>query len=1529
MSQQTVLRVQTNIDSLVSVTGTTTISSTNQYWTSFTGSGTQASPFAFSTDSNGNFTIRPIGGPGSIFLDFTQVVEGRQSLQDLTIVEIYEGAYPGSEQLNEYIYAGEVNSLRFTIEDGQTLRLRTQMSFSGDSMSGTVYFLPDESAINYTPKQYDTLDLYGDIPIKINKSFAELQDIGKKNSDFSVNLKLPGSKKNNRFFETYYNVDSSLLYFDVSQRVNCNVLIEDQSYFSGYLKLNRIAVLNSKVEYDVTLYSTVSDLFGQIGNNLLKDLDFNDSEFHFNHPFSYRTILATYGLNDGWRDSTYSSGYFYPILHNGYNYDGDNVILSGGTTSDLTRLYTTSGPIGGYSTISNWYTAGGKRWRINSPADGIIANQLKPALSIENLIRLMFKNYGYSIKSDFFKTPWFRSLFLYGYFSSPETKLTYMWEPGNCLPELGCDVLVDDSNGLLYVVKTGTLVPATSCQPLTGALRLSDDEGYGYTYETFVIPAGSYSIPLESYAGYTFEGIEMYNFNNWYFGIPAFDPATQTGQPYPIQDNDYVNLSLIIDQKFKQIDLLSSIAKKFNLVFVPDPDYPNQIIIEPYDYYIGTGDIHDWTPKLSYDKGFTVEPAQNFVESNLLLTDQEDGDDGNKVFKDANNRLYGEKNIYNPTDFKSTEKKIDTIFSPELIRNWDDRVGIPLGINYVGSSTENDGGDISYQYKGIKSKPKLFFNLGSLSPFVDQLGEVYNLGNVNTNIIRIAPTDAVTPLTGTTEQMGSLVVPGISHTTSLGNPDDNKIINDSLCILFGSEVPVDLGVQTFDSYSTQDVYTRFYQNRITNIYDKNTRFLSGFFDLKLPDVQNLKPNDLIKINEQYFIWNKVSEYNLTNSDLTKAELIQTNRVYNTYPDRYFIYAYCDDPFDRSYKWKTYFNPTEAYEAGEISLNASKTIKATNYYWSSLFDYFIGILGGNVQQLVMGLDNGYGSYWAIEVREVTKLEYDTAYGIETWNNDPNKWYYLGYSKSKPLGIGYDEYPVLLNGTTGTALNVAADCDSFTTLMTSIGVTVSPAPPIPTGDAPTPTATTPLPTPTPTPQFSGDGSLILTYDRGDTENYLEIYTGTPPVKKRLTRYDSVTNLYTTFLNDGEFIIIVIKNPSVTPYATNYEMIRRDYTNDDQNGNMGIVDTPVSLILSEIGPNEIQLDCVVDTNPDAYNFEYRLSLTVGDAPTPTPTPPPIMVDPTYFGYWAGDYSDPINGVLPRQIVVPLNNFTSPLSIGMTIDWGDGNIDYAVTEENPTHYYDVKGFYEVKVYWYDTLISANLGNYNGPDDKLNGWTNWNVGLDLSCVQGISDWGDTNLYALISLFAQDKNTNNYLPDYLPTTVLYLGSAFYKTTRNNTDITTWDVSNVTSMKDMFQGSSFNRNINGWDVSSVLDMRGMFEDNTVFNSPLNLWNPTSVTKMGLMFSGAYAFNQDISGWDVSSVVEMPSMFKYATAFNQDIGGWDVSNVEQMTAMFWWATSFNQDLSGWCVTNISSKPALFDTNTTSWTLPASRPIWGTCP
>jgi len=148
------------------------------------------------------------------------------------------------------------------------------------------------------------------------------------------------------------------------------------------------------------------------------------------------------------------------------------------------------------------------------------------------------------------------------------------------------------------------------------------------------------------------------------------------------------------------------------------------------------------------------------------------------------------------------------------------------------------------------------------------------------------------------------------------------------------------------------------------------------------------------------------------------------------------------------------------------------------------------------------------------------------------------------------------------------------------------------------------------------------------------------------------------------------------------------------------------------------------------------------------------------------------------------------------------------------------------------------------------------------------------------------------------------------------DISSWDVSNVTNMSRMFEKSTFNQDISNWDVSNVTNMYGMFKGNLAYNQPLESWNVSSVNKMGRMFEGS-AFNQPINNWDVSSVNEMWYMFFNASNFNQPIGDWDVSSVINMYSMFS-GSLFNQAIGDWDVSNVLECDG-FSYNTPQWILP----------
>ena len=1168
-SQQTVLRVLTNIpNNDITVTGGT-ISIFSQTGITLSGNGIVSDPYSGSTGSGAEI-ILDVNDTNGVF---NYNISGLTGFSQ-TIYLTHNGVET-LEASNVGLTANFIGSFSVQVND------KIRIVLTGIESVNSLYFTPTITPV----MKYDFLDLYSSVPIKINRSFAELQDISKRNSDYSISIQLPGSKKNNRFFEDFFNVDIQSLYFVSTHKVLCEVLINDEAYFTGYMRLNKVSVLNSKVEYDVTLYSTVGNLFGDIGNNLLKDLDFTDTEYTFNHEFGLSNVTGNYGFSDFGNDREAPSPYFYPILHNGYLYTGNTVNLSGGTIEDQTHLYTStadsSGNLGSYISLAAAYAAGVKPYRINSPGTGLIDNQLKPALSIWSIIKLMFKTYGYTIKSDFMNTPWMKALYMYGYFSSPDTKFSYTVQSIQTLPPEGVEFVTsfNNSTGLwsFVITKLGTGVPCYCSQDII--FEWFDYDTFDYRNAT--VYGGTSGTTFSQYYGP--ESIFTTPSINQGTGLAYF--PVKVGDTVLYRDGDYVDFGLVIDPLIKQIDILSSIAKKFNLVFVPDPDVRHQIIIEPFNYFIGTGDVWDWSDKISFDKGFTVEPALNYVESNLILTDLEDGDYGNKQFKDQNNRIYGQNNVYNPTDYKSQEKRIETIFSPEIVRQWDSdyqkpngNILLPLGINYAGTTTTQQSGGseiLNFSYSGVKTKPKLFFNLGSGNLFLDTLGEVYNnTYGIRTYLINILRSDGTIPA----PLIGFSNVPVISHTMPIGLQDSYKINNDTLSILFNSELPINVGVDTFNVYTENDSYSTFYANRINNLYNPNTRFLKGNFYLKLSDYSNLKPQDLIKINNQYFTWNKISNYNLTNVELTEVELVQANNNPLTYPTRYFKYWYCDNP-SVIYKLKTDFtNPS---------------MLDTNFGWSILYDHNLGTISqtlNNSGYTSMFVDPyGYSPYNNYNVpyttQEITEDEYDFG-GYLDWKYDSLHDYIWNYQIG-PYGSLMPTY-WLNSGSTVTGLNVFSGCSScYETISTYNILTGSSTN---HGIIPTPTPT-PTPSPTPTPILGGAmrGSLIMTFDQILNNVQIDSYSVTVNGEYRVLNHLNTENLYTTYIYDGDVVTI-----TVGVDLNDFEVYRRDYSTEDIYGTNGIFDT---FITSDAGVYTITF--TVTTIPQDYNFEYRVTATKVSAP------------------------------------------------------------------------------------------------------------------------------------------------------------------------------------------------------------------------------------------------------------------------------------------------------------------------------------------
>lgn len=116
-----------------------------------------------------------------------------------------------------------------------------------------------------------------------------------------------------------------------------------------------------------------------------------------------------------------------------------------------------------------------------------------------------------------------------------------------------------------------------------------------------------------------------------------------------------------------------------------------------------------------------------------------------------------------------------------------------------------------------------------------------------------------------------------------------------------------------------------------------------------------------------------------------------------------------------------------------------------------------------------------------------------------------------------------------------------------------------------------------------------------------------------------------------------------------------------------------------------------------------------------------------------------------------------------------------------------------------------------------------------------------------------------------------LDHAFYNTPSfNSGNIENWDSIFVTSMKSMFENSSFNKSLR-FNTINVTDMNSMFKNAVNFNQNIsynilnnsNIWNVSKVTDMSGMLMGAISFNNSESqegvtiplNWNLNPLVDI--------------------------------------------------------------------------
>jgi hypothetical protein len=158
----------------------------------------------------------------------------------------------------------------------------------------------------------------------------------------------------------------------------------------------------------------------------------------------------------------------------------------------------------------------------------------------------------------------------------------------------------------------------------------------------------------------------------------------------------------------------------------------------------------------------------------------------------------------------------------------------------------------------------------------------------------------------------------------------------------------------------------------------------------------------------------------------------------------------------------------------------------------------------------------------------------------------------------------------------------------------------------------------------------GSLLVTYDEvNQSSNISKLQCFVNSVERKLIPNNN-NNLYSTFITNGDIVRILV---TTTSDNNTINVTRRDYTTDDQGGDMGIRDVYITGVTGN-SPTTLEVTFTVSPISLDYNFEYLVNAIVQYPPTPTPTNTPTnTVTPT-----------PTNTQTPTQ--TPTNTVTPSIT-------------------------------------------------------------------------------------------------------------------------------------------------------------------------------------------------------------------------------------------------------------------------------------------
>lgn len=180
------------------------------------------------------------------------------------------------------------------------------------------------------------IDRFTDFSFNLNKFDLENPTVTKVN--FSKQISLPRTPQNDRIFGEIWRLDSVVYDFDPIKRTNFRLYIENDLFESGIFKLESVSDT-----YSVRLFGGLAELFYQMSQRKLKDMDFGINERGFyshkiDRNFVYNCWTGAPALNMQGYDISDFLTYVMTYQGDYENFDNKNVMQGSSSNATINEV---------------------------------------------------------------------------------------------------------------------------------------------------------------------------------------------------------------------------------------------------------------------------------------------------------------------------------------------------------------------------------------------------------------------------------------------------------------------------------------------------------------------------------------------------------------------------------------------------------------------------------------------------------------------------------------------------------------------------------------------------------------------------------------------------------------------------------------------------------------------------------------------------------------------------------------------------------------------------------------------------------------------------------------------------------------------------------------------------------------------------------------------------------------------------------------------------------------------------------------